>query len=69
MLKGNPEFQGVTSKFIFRLNCTEGNVRVLFLRKDMIFEFNVENEVITPVMIFPDPINDSIMEISPTDDH
>lgn len=69
ILKENPEFKGVTSKFIFANNCTPGNVRVIFIRKDMIFEFNVETEVITPLMVFPEPINDSIQEISPTDDN
>jgi hypothetical protein len=60
-----PEFKGVASEFQFTSDSKPGNVSLIFIRSDKIFKIDVDTEVITDIMVFPEPISESIIEILP----
>jgi hypothetical protein len=43
-------------------------VGLIFIRSDKIFKIDVDTEVITDIMVFPEPISESILEILPNTD-
>lgn len=62
---GNQEFKGASSKFCFKNSCVDGDIDLIFIRQDMLFEFDVDTEEVRTIMKFPEPISPSIFEILP----